>query len=635
MSDLLTEEGVYRRLFAESLDLMGAATSDGRLLRLNPAWERLLGFPAEAMLGRRLVDWVHPDDVEATEQAIQDLARGGRCHDFQNRCKDREGRYHWLEWRGTSPIPSGITVFTARDISARKALEAELERTNHRHGQVASMSSVGSWELSLGPPAELYWDPITCAIHDVPPGFVPDLERAVEYYAPEARPVVQAALDRAVAHGESWAFELPLTTATGREVWVEATGCPVYQDATVVRIVGAFRDVSEERRRAMTLEHARERAEAAVAAKSRFLANMSHELRTPMTGVLGMLDSLLDSPMSEVQLSQLRIAKDSAEGLLQILNDILDYSKLEADAVALEPLPTEARGWLRASLAPLERLAAERGLELSCEVASSVPAWLTLDPTRVRQVLVNLVGNGLKFTEQGGVHVSLRYAEGELELAVRDTGIGIEPEHIQRLFARFEQADDSTTRRFGGTGLGLAISRQLMEAMAGSLEASSQVGRGSTFVARLPAPPCEAPARSASDDDERPALPHLDILVAEDNRVNQMVVERLLKRHGHQVTLVSDGAEALEKLAQQRFDLVLMDIQMPNMDGVEACRRIRASSDGIAALPIVALTAHALAEEEQRYRACGMDGYATKPLDWAQLEAAMAEALGRRRGQEG
>ncbi|MEL6187642.1 MAG: ATP-binding protein, partial [Myxococcota bacterium] len=379
------------------------------------------------------------------------------------------------------------------------------------------------------------------------------------------------------------------------------------------------------------LHRARLEAERSNVEKSQFLANMSHELRTPMAGVLGMLDAILDEPLPETTAFHAGVARECATGLLAILNDILDYSKLEANEVHLERLDYSPQRLLDGVLSMFAARAKEKGLRLDVALDAAVPDWVVGDPTRIRQILVNLVGNAVKFTPTGGVRIEVVRIEEETIFRVADTGIGLSLDQQQRLFQRFAQADASTTRRFGGTGLGLAISKQLAELMGGAIGVDSVEGEGSTFWFTVPSPegtPVEGEgtlARSPSED-----LAGLHVLAAEDNRVNQMVLERVLVKRGHEVTLVEDGEAALRAVAKGRFDVVLMDIQMPVMDGLEATRKIRDLPEG-ERVPIVALTANAMAGDRERYLEAGMDDYASKPLDAERLASAMARAIAKRR----
>ena len=390
--------------------------------------------------------------------------------------------------------------------------------------------------------------------------------------------------------------------------------------------------------RTAELAEAKGRAEDANRLKSEFLANMSHEIRTPMNGFMGMLDVLAETPLSIDQRDFVETARDSASSLLEILGDILDFSKIEAGKLTLDPVPISIPAVIEEAVRPLEVLAQRKGVELRRSTEDEVPMMVIGDPVRLRQVLLNLVSNAIKFTSAGFVEIyaSLESTEGEdavLKFTVSDSGIGLTPAQQRVIFEPFRQADGSTTRSYGGIGLGLSISKRLVEMMGGRLGVTSVPGEGSTFwfTAKLGltvgADAGPGLTRLASAVSSGP----LRILVAEDNLVNQRVVKTLLERRGHTVELAETGAAAVEKVAQQRFDVVLMDMQMPEMDGIEATKFMRKqdAQRGVHT-PIIMLTAHAMQGDRERFLAAGADGYVTKPVQMEQLEAEISAVMASR-----
>lgn len=368
-------------------------------------------------------------------------------------------------------------------------------------------------------------------------------------------------------------------------------------------------------------------------AKSEFLANMSHELRTPLNAIVGLTDILSNDPGHTAETREyLRMIKTSGEYLTVLINDILDLSRVESGKVVVDVVPFDVVRLLEDVCAPLRVQAGARRLELSWHIDNALPAWMKGDPHRLRQVLVNLIGNAIKFTHEGRIEVRVERTPGRasppgVSYSIRDTGIGIAPDKLAAVFEPFVQADTSMTRRYGGSGLGLGISRRLVQLMGGDIELESTVGVGSVFRFGLPLIESPSPTPVLLSEPVQPAGP-LSILLVEDNALNETVARALLEMDGHLVAVARDGREAVSMAANGRFDVILMDIQLPEMDGYEATMRIRGherQTDGH--VPIVAMTAHSMVGDREKCLNIGMDGYLAKPINRDSLRAALGRAV--------
>lgn len=580
-----------------------------------------------------------PGDAAKWAEHQQMLERREAFRNFRYRVKTADGvRYFSVSGR---PIWSEDGVFLGYRGSATDATERELSALRLQ----ASEARYRAMFSSVGQPI------VTIDEAGVVDAFNPAAERMFGYAAsdvvggPMAKLLPAAfavALDGRLEFYRGVGGTMPLSDVRefsgrrkdGSEFPVEVT-LASWREGDRRFYTGALRDVTAQREIETSLRRAKEAADHANRMKSEFLATMSHEIRTPMNGVLGAL-ALVEGPNLDAdQRQMLDIANRSGNALLQIIDDILDLSKLEAGKVEVELVDFDTRKTLDDVIQSLRPIAAGRALTLSLEVDTAVPDVARADVRRIRQVLVNLIGNALKFTDQGGVTVRASLEDGVradgahcLRFEVIDTGIGIPADVLPNLFRRFTQADSSTTRRFGGAGLGLAISRELVTVMGGRIGARSGDGKGSVFWFTAP---CEAGraisgqrAEAAPPSPSNPAvvgstLRGLRVLVAEDNDINRDIVVAMLERIGHQVVAVADGAQAVLAVERQPFDLVLMDVQMPVMDGIAATQRIRAMPGEAARVPIVALTGNAMPGHQADYRDAGMSACLSKPIVTADL----------------
>jgi signal transduction histidine kinase/ActR/RegA family two-component response regulator len=430
-------------------------------------------------------------------------------------------------------------------------------------------------------------------------------------------------------------FQDRVAVTSGDELGVLAQSFNSMLEEIARRDARLEQEIAERKRVNVELRAAMERAEEAARLKSEFLANMSHEIRTPMNGVIGMISLVLDRTRDAEDREQLLVAQNAAQGLTTILNDILDLSKMEAGKLTIEAIACDLPAITRDCLRMFEFAVREKQLDLRLELAPGCPVWVRADPVRLRQIVVNLVGNAIKFTAAGSVTVTVTPGAADLvRFEVRDTGIGIAAGKLDSIFEAFTQADGSHTRQFGGTGLGLTITRRLVQLMGGRLWAESEPGQGSRFFVELALERVVPPAAKEKEaPTQAPVLAissGLRVLVAEDNPINQKVIGAMLRRQGWSVTLAINGVEACRCFGESCFDLVLMDVQMPEMDGLEAARRIRAEEArrGSARTPILALTAHASQAQHEQCLAHGMDSVLTKPVNLPNLLREIAAVVG-------
>ncbi len=455
-----------------------------------------------------------------------------------------------------------------------------------------------------------------------------------QFVHPEDRDLVFSTIDTAREGTiDGWKQELRVRRADGEWTWMQLRAQAIQANAAHGRkLIGTVVDMTASKNIEDQLRASKEVAEASSSAKSQFLANMSHEIRTPLNGVLGMAQALDADELTAAQKEKVAIILDSGKSLMALLNDVLDLTKIEAGKLEISAVPGDFLHTMKRTRQLFQAMAEEKGLDLLMRYDSNFPQRLTYDPTRVRQCVSNLVSNAIKFTPQGRVEVAISarpLADGEFMISVEviDTGIGINAETQSRLFSVFTQADGATTRKFGGSGLGLAISRQLARMMGGDITVTSTHGKGSSFVltfrareAAAAAAPSPSPARPAASAPR--SLRGLRVLLTDDNAINRQVIKLFLAPQGCDIVEATNGKEALDLLAQHEFDIVLLDIHMPVMDGKETIQRLRAERRW-KDLPVIALTADAMSGDREKYLALGMSDYVSKPVDQRELIAKM------------
>jgi PAS domain S-box-containing protein len=619
-----------------------------RIVMANPAAESIFGIPHGAAIGRGVVEFLDPADLPLLASEAARRMRGEKST-FEVRAIRPDGERRTLQVTATpqydihGEFDGSLGVI--RDITEEKRLLQKLKLLAHTLDSVDECVSICDPDDRL-----LFVNRAFLRTYGYEEG---DLigENITIVRSPLTSPAITGEILPATLAG-GWNGELWNRKRDGTDFPVMLNTAAVTDgEGRVEATVGVARDITERQRAEAELTRAKEHAEAANRAKSEFLAMMSHEIRTPMNGVIGMTSLLLDTDLTAEQREYAETVRHSGDALLTVINDILDFSKIEAGKVLIEYSSFDLRVVIEEVREMLELKAEEHALELTLDYPPGVPRHFIGDAGRIRQVVTNLVGNAVKFTPAGSVRVAVEcdcedVRGAHMRIAVHDTGVGIPPEKLDSLFERFSQVDSSMTRKYGGTGLGLAIAKQLTELMGGTIAVESRLGEGSTFTLTLPLRQ-ESEARAGTEVGElqgehrmaqlrdgwagRYAGLGLRVLVAEDNAVNQKVAVGMLDKLGLRTDLASNGREAVQLRAMLGYDLILMDCQMPEMDGYEAAREIRRAEEGKGRTAIVAMTAEAMTGARDKCIAAGMDDYIAKPVRLDDLLEALRKWLPERK----
>ena len=679
MSDVSQELGEFEelnRFFTVNLDLLCIADTNGRFIKLNKAWEEILGYSIQELEGKNFFSFVHRDDHMGTRNALVDLGKQQQVLNFTNRFRCKDGSYKYIEWRSqpaenliyaaardvTDKIKNqtdlGTLVFFAEELLQQSVAEIDYQQIADYIRSVSQADMVffniygdkgadycpmalsgepktvediksrlgsefiGKGRIPAKAPMEEHEGLFTvryASFSEYVRATLPaDLRISLETF--ETGPVFVVKIMRGQRLIGHFTIAMPLGEELQKQTLVE-----IY-----TRQIGLF--LTGKQAESVILE-AKEEAEAANKAKSQFLANMSHEIRTPLNSIIGMADLLEETPLTKVQAEYIRIFKNAGKTLLSLINDILDLSKMESGNTELEYSTFNLLELVSNTAELMSIRAAEKKLGLDCDLDPSLPMWVSGDQGRLTQILLNLVSNAIKFTDSGKVAIKVKPIDsGEeifndphrigLQFAVTDTGSGIAPDMQRRVFKEFFQADSSNTRQIQGTGLGLAIVSKLVNLMDGDIWVDSNLGQGSTFyfTVWLQHPASMPAATLAKEQDER-GTASLDILLVEDSADNRLLIQHFFKKTPHRLDIAVNGREAVDKIKVSEYDLVLMDVQMPVMDGYQATHEVRRWEEdtGREPIPIVALTAYALGSEVKNILANGFNAHLSKPIKKATL----------------
>jgi two-component system CheB/CheR fusion protein len=608
-----------------------------KLLDVNDAFLNLYGWDKEELLSGMTINGITAEQQDSTEKTKQAIREGTIFIPLRYHRK-KDGTVFPVEIVGGPYSWKGKKVMFAliHDISHRKQAEIALNESEERFRNMANSAPVLIWIAGTDKLCTWFnkvWFDFTGRSMEQEYGngwaegvHPDDLERCLEIYV------------TSFDNRQSFSMEYRLRRSDGQYRWLLDNGIPTYLDEVFTGYIGSCIDITELKQIKDKLLQAKTAAESANRAKSEFLANMSHEIRTPMNGLLGMAQLLEMSDLNEEQMEYLRVLKLSGRNLLLLINDILDLSKIEAGKLEIAKNQFSLHSCINDIITMQKKVTHAKGLVLESSIASDIPQILMGDQMRLKQIILNLLGNAIKFTPKGGITLSAQLIEKQedtvlIEIAVRDSGVGISAEALEKIFRPFEQEDGSTTRRYGGTGLGLSICKQLTNMMGGTISVESTQSVGSCFKITMPFVVGDNPEIDVIEQTKTvytwDGVP-LGILLVEDEQVNIKFAASLLRKLGHDVTVAENGRECLDALNQGSFDIILMDVQMPVMNGEDALQEIRRREQGTSFhQPVIALTAHSLRGEKDRFLKEGFDGYISKPLVIGELIDEMKRVMGQ------
>ncbi|AUC60382.1 two-component signal transduction system histidine kinase / response regulator [Cyanobacterium sp. HL-69] len=638
-------EEKYRRIVETTTEGIWMIDKEGKTNFVNAQMAQILGYSPEEMLGKPLFYFMDQEAQQLAQKYLKQRAQGIKeQHDFRFSRKDGSDL-----WAIVSTTPNlnergeylgALAMIT--DISDRRQTELALIEFKQRLDQIALHIPGLIYQYRLRPDGTSCLPYASNAIQEIyglkPEDVIEDASPIINLIHPEDLELVNQSTQESATKLTPWYCEYRICRQDGSIIWISAQATPTKQPDGSIVWHGFICDICDRIKIQQELVQAKETAESATKSKSAFFAMMSHEIRTPMNGVIGMTGLLLDTELTPEQRNFVEIIRSSSDSLLTIINDILDFSKIESGNLDLEIQAFNLQQCIESVLDLLQFQAKKKNLDLNYDYSSKLPQIFMGDVTRIRQILVNLLGNALKFTEKGKVSLTIngfkidntKDNEYQIQFAVKDTGIGIPKERQDRLFKSFSQVDSATNRKYGGTGLGLAISKLLTENMGGKIWVQSEIGMGATFYFTIKVPALRhiAPINKETCTNESEPSSHnktLKILLAEDNTINQKVAVLNLKKIGYSADVTSNGLEVIEAIQRQDYDVILMDVQMPEMDGLEATRWIRKNHPPNKQPHIIAMTAGAMGDDRTLCLNAGMNGYISKPIDLENLKQVLSK----------
>jgi PAS domain S-box-containing protein len=615
----------YLTFFSISSEIMGIMNAQSLAFEeVNEAFCRITGYVKQEVIGKRWIQFISKDDLLDTLVVLKEgLHQGGEIREFDNRIICKDGSERWISW--SAVLRKGQWFINGRDVTRRREIDKKLNDSNRLLVDSQSIAHVGSWEYD--PDNQyVYWSEEMFRLCGLEPSpHPPSFQAFLEMLHPEDAAALANLVEIAIQKGVPYYDEARLLLPDGTIRYVIGQGQLKTEGARSRRVIGTIMDITERKLAEMELLKAKELAEKSKNARQQFLSNMSHEIRTPMNNVIGITQLLMQEEPKPSQLEYLNSLQFSSEKLLVLINDILDFGKIDAGKINFETIDFNLKDLIHSIGQSLAHKAEEKNLKLKIRLDSDLPEVLEGDPMRLNQVLTNLLSNAIKFTEQGFVEVSVTIKNETstnvtIDFAVTDTGIGIPADKLTLIFDSFTQAHSDTTRKYGGSGLGLAISKRLIEFQNSQLLVESQEGKGSKFFFELSfckgkkKLPDVLKGNNSSPDQNQ--LQDVRVLLVEDNEINRMVASKFLAKWGVKITNAENGKVALKKIESKQFDIVLMDLQMPEMDGYSATVAIRAMEDSyFQKIPIIALTASAMMDVKDRVFVTGMTDYLAKPFN--------------------